>query len=217
MKEDDQLLIPDVDKIFKSVSTYAVHTNDLKQQFSYFKSKINGVKAFLESLKREKNALEIFYLLQNTLLEFGIWVDNVAGINIANQKYVKRIQQIDKNTIKTNMRKIKKFQLVQMNELKNKLREHENVAVQQRDNLNKFITLVHHEMNKRNIVLNKISEHFKTGDNSSESLSNILKESKTVFSHQTDQMLEITSLLKSCIEVEKENFDDDLIHLLGIH
>lgn len=177
--------------------------------------KILNVKETLDGQKKNKNAQEIRILLQTTLTEFDIWVNNLEELNIANQEYVTEMKKSDKEFIKQNMAKLQLILMDELDEFRRLVFEHEQIAAKQSDDLRNLVGLIASEMKRRDTQLNKISDHLQTGKISSDELNGILCDSKPIFSHQTQIMHKITNILKECVRVRNTKHDNELKSFLS--
>lgn len=192
-KKGENLPIPDVDKIFKSPSFYAMQPDTLVDEFTTYKSSIESVKKPLEALSADKKASHVSCLLDSNLLQFDIWTSDIVKLNKANQNYVSQVAAINKNLIVNNMKIVENFNYTMMTKLENALKADESAAAKQRDDLEKLASSIQYEMARYKIHVNELAENLTKGVE----LQKILENVKSAFSLETGKMKNISENVKA--------------------
>lgn len=196
-RNEKNLRAPEVATIFKPAKVYTVHPDNLLFEFNQLKGSIDIVKKQLRGFERDVSADQILKLLSSSMIQFDLWVEDIAELERANKNYVVGVTQSYKKFMQDNKDKIKKFQSHQMSALNKNIRDDENAANKQRDDMQVVANELRDEMNKRKIQVDQIQVNVKNGQTSAPALAGILEEVKPKFSSYSGSMVSIAQKLKA--------------------
>lgn len=193
--------MPEIEKIFKPNICYRVKslTADLIKEFQSFRATVSDAKNLVKSLKKDETALSIYYLLQNNLLDFEIWMNNIEDLMKTMRKYVNELIELEKNFIKDNKKILTKFQPDQMQELVKVFQGHEKIASKRRNDINSMSELLYAELLKRRPPIAEIVRRLRDGETSPESLKKLLNDVSPLLSKPSKGMEEISKIVTWCV------------------
>lgn len=151
------------------------------------------------SLKKDETALSIYYLLQNNLLDFEIWMSNLEDFVKTMRKYVNELLELEKKFINDKKKIVKKFQPDQMQELVKVFQGHERIVSKRRNDINSMSELLYTELLKRKPLIVEILRRLRDGQTSPESLKTLLNDVKPLLSKPSEGMKEISRIVIWCV------------------